>query len=590
MTVIALEAWAPGARRGVSLAPLTVPGGSDNHVAMAAGSTTDAVVTAELDADGLMRVRLTGATTGTLRFVVRAAVADAASLWRPGSGSERGTLPPAWAGPRTTRALADIPIGCLIGRSDLSLIAFGVATPGGTVEVRAGMIEESAEFSLELYIEGTHEAEIVIDLRRRTFAESVRAVGTAVGLRGRPASEPDRKPVLCTWYSFHQDLDVADLLDDARIAGELGIGTVIIDDGWQTRDATRGYGSCGDWHVERGKIADPRGLVSDLELLGLRTMWWIGTPFIGYRSRAFQDEALPLAYHEEDLDAAVLDPRSPTARSALVAKLRALLADTGAHGFKIDFLERFALEGDAAPNDADVSSIEEGALVLLDEIAALGGSEPLMIEFREPYITAAALSRGTMFRVADCPLSPLQNRRGVVDMRLLSPGIAVHGDPIMWSSADTAERVAQQLIASLYGVPQISVRLADLSVHHRETLSHWIGFWQQHSELLLDAPLRVEGVDRDYAVVEASDGLTTVTTRYGDGPVRLRHDGCREWHVVNGAEAGVVIFGLDTWTTVDYAIRDARGRVADEGTRVFTAVERLAVPAGGLLTVRPAAA
>jgi alpha-galactosidase len=174
-------------------------------------------------------------------------------------------------------------------------------------------------------------------------------------------------------------------------------------------------------------------------------------------------------------------------------------------------------------------------------------------------------------------------------MRLLSPGIAVHGDPIMWGSTDTAERVAQQLIASLYGVPQVSVRLAGLPEHHRETLSHWLGFWQQHSDLLLDAPLRVEGVDRDYAVVEASDGLTTVTTRYGDGPARLRRDGRREWHVVNGGEAGVVVFGLDTWATVDYAIRDARGRIVEEGTRVFAAVERLDVPAGGLLTACPAA-
>ena len=127
-----------------------------------------------------------------------------------------------------------------------------------------------------------------------------------------------------------------------------------------------------------------------------------------------------------------------------------------------------------------------------------------MIEFREPYITGPALSRGTMFRVADCPLSPLQNRRGIVDLRLLGTGMAVHGDPIMWTAADTPERVAQQLIASLFGVPQLSVRLAELSQPHRETVAHWLGFWQAHSDLLLHAPLRVAGVERDYAVVEAS--------------------------------------------------------------------------------------
>ncbi len=327
--------------------------------------------------------------------------------------------------------------------------------------------------------------------------------------------------MLCTWYSFHQDLVVDELLADARIAGELGIGTVIIDDGWQTTDAARGYGSCGDWEVERGKIPDPRALVRELEELGLRTLWWIGTPFIGYRSQAYQDGLIPLAYEEAGLDAAVLDPRSPTARRVLVERLQALLADTGAHGFKLDFLERFAQDGGPSPEGADVDSIEDGALLLLDEIGALGVAEPLMIEFREPYITGPALSRGTMFRIADCPLSPLQNRRGIVDLRLLGTGMAVHGDPIMWTPADTPERVAQQLIASLFGVPQLSVRLAELSQPHRETVAHWLGFWQAHSDLLLHAPLQVAGVERDYAVVEAAQGGIAVTVRYGDGPVDL---------------------------------------------------------------------
>ena len=164
-----------------------------------------------------------------------------------------------------------------------------------------------------------------------------------------------------------------------------------------------------------------------------------------------------------------------------------------------------------------------------------------MIEFREPYITGAALARGTMFRVADCPLSPLQNRRGIVDMRLLSTDIAVHGDPIMWSPADTPERVAQQFIASLFGVPQLSVRLAELSEAHREVVAHWLAFWREHSALLLHSQLEVSGVERDYAVVEASENGVAVTVRYGDGPVSLPLDGCREWHVVNGGEAGVVV-------------------------------------------------
>ena len=103
----------------------------------------------------------------------------------------------------------------------------------------------------------------------------------------------------------------------------------------------------------------------------------------------------------------------------------------------------------------------------------------------------------------------------------MSTDIAVHGDPIMWSAADTPERVAQQFIASLFGVPQVSVRLATLSAPHRDVVAHWLGFWARHSDLLLHSRVRVAGVERDYAVVEAVDGDVAVTARYGDGPVAV---------------------------------------------------------------------
>ena len=208
-----------------------------------------------------------------------------------------------------------------------------------------------------------------------------------------------------------------------------------------------------------------------------------------------------------------------------------------------------------------------------------------MIEFREPYITASTLSRGTMFRVADCPLSPLQNRRGIVDLRLLSTDIAVHGDPIMWSAADTPERVAQQFIASLFGVPQLSVRLAELSQPHRDVVAHWLAFW--HAALRPPPALAAAG-RRGRARLRRRRGRRTdgvaVTVRYGDGPVALPRDGCREWHVVNGGEAGVVVIGLDAWPA--RPLRDPRrprpcGR---RGQSRFGRVEQFDVPAGGRLT------
>ena len=258
MTLDTAEVWAPGAGSGIAARPTrrlrkawTVA--SPWRSARPRNSSKRRPT---LDADGILRLRLATADAGTIRLVARFAVVDPVALWRPGSGEGRGTLPPSWVEPRTTRALADIPIGCLVGRHDTALVGFGVEAGGRPVQVRAGMIEESGEFLLELHIEQSAAAEVVLDLRGADFADSVRSVARAIGLRREAASVHDEQPVLCTWYSFHQDLVVDELLADARIAGELGIGTVIIDDGWQTTDAARGYGSCGDWAGRAGQ--DPR--------------------------------------------------------------------------------------------------------------------------------------------------------------------------------------------------------------------------------------------------------------------------------------------------------------------------------------------
>ena len=104
-------------------------------------------------------------------------------------------------------------------------------------------------------------------------------------------------------------------------------------------------------------------------------------------------------------------------------------------------------------------------------------------------------------------------------------------------------------------MPQLSVRLAELSDEHRDVVAHWLGFWRRHSTLLLHSQLQVAGVDRDYAVVSAAAADVAVTARYGDGPVSHPGDGCREWHVVNGGEAGVVVAGLDAWAP--FATRSA---------------------------------
>lgn len=54
-----------------------------------------------------------------------------------------------------------------------------------------------------------------------------------------------------TWHSFHRNLDQDAVLTELKVAKSLGYEAVIVDDGWQTLDSSRGYAYTGDWLPER---------------------------------------------------------------------------------------------------------------------------------------------------------------------------------------------------------------------------------------------------------------------------------------------------------------------------------------------------
>lgn len=604
-----VQPWAPGARREERFVRIELPSGLPAGISADVLAGPDGAPEVRVEHDGAGRLSLSVAaavssaasaggasgasdSSGGVRALVRVPTSDAVVLWRPGSGQDRSHVPPSWSDAVEITPFSGVGIGSLLGRHDAPIVTFAAGTgdrsPGDRpVRVRAGMIEETAEFLLVVECDAANAPlHVHLDFSGDAFAPAVAAMGRALGFSRPAVSAANEQPILCTWYSFHQDLDVDRLLADARIAAGLGFGTVTIDDGWQTSDTDRGYGSCGDWVVEPSKIADGAALVRDLAALGLRTMWWVGTPFIGYRSETSRHDHLPTLFDEPAMEAAILDPRSPAARAQLVGRLRALVESTKADGLKIDFLERFAVqESYGAPADADIAVPELAALMLLDELnsALAEVRDDVLIEFREPYVSPATIGRATMFRVGDCPLSPVQNRLGIVDMRLMTSGISIHSDPIMWSVDDSPERVAQQLSSGLFGVPQISVDLERQSERQLAVLEFWLSFWREHAQLLLHGELRPFGVHHDYEVVEATDGGTVVTARYTGVGIRVPSSAWSAWHVVNADESGVVVEGDSG--LFDVTVRDCAGVVTAELRGIRLDLVRLPISAGGIAWV-----
>jgi alpha-galactosidase len=486
---------------------------------------------------------------------------DAVAWWRPGSAVPHATIPPSWAEAVDATALQDIPIGALLTRHDATGLVYALDAATSRTRVRAGLVEETAEFLVMVTVDGpptpSGEVRLYLDWSGGQFSEAVRSAGGWLqGEAGHRAAPGAFDPVLCTWYFTHQHVSAETIEAVGDRAAELGFGTLIVDDGWQTTSHGRGYGSCGDWEVAAEKFPDPAGLVGRLHARGIRTVWWIGTPFLGHRSRA-RELGLATLYDEPDMDAEVLDPRDPATRAHLVGRIRDLVDRTGADGVKLDFLERFVDRPDGGPSvvAAAVRTVAE----IVAELRGLG-LEPL-IEFREPYVHPVVARLASMVRIGDCPLSPVQNRVGIVDLRLACPGTPIHSDPVMWTEADTPERVAYHLINALLGVPQVSVDLRRLPAGQAAALAFWLGVWREHRDLLLHGRLRPERPDLSYPVVRAQAGDRHFIARYAPLPVVLPGGGWTEILLANADDSTPILLNDAGETTAGLEVWDAQGRL-----------------------------
>lgn len=570
-SLTAVTVWVPG-----QPAPREEPVALSAGPRLQAGGATE-VILRELR-DGVSEVWF---RTGEqpLTFTVTVPATDAVTWWRPGSTVPHATIPPSWAEAIDASGLQGMPFGALLTGRDQTRIVYAVDAGTAAVSVRAGLVEESADFVIMATVEGAPgDVRLYLDGSGGAFAEVVPAAGR--WLQGpvshlRAAGAVD--PVLCTWYFAHQQVSAGAVLAPAERAAELGFGTVIIDDGWQTTSQSRGYGSAGDWTVEPGKFPDPAGLVAGLGEHGLRTMWWVGTPFLGDRSQA-RELGLATLGDDPALETAILDPRDPAVRAHLVGRIRDLVEKTGAHGVKLDFLERFG-----PATDAVVSLLDE----VVTELRALG-AEPL-IEFREPYVHPVVARHASMIRIGDCPLSAAQNRVGILDLRLARPGVPIHSDPIMWAPDDAPERVAQHLVNALFGVPQVSVDLESLPPAQGEVLAFWLGVWRQNRDMLLHGRLTPERPDLLYPLAWAEADGRRIVARYAPHPIAFPAGPVHELLIANADDSPTVLLNAAE-RVVTVEIRDARGRIfAGTDGELPAGPVVLDIPGGGLARLRTAA-
>jgi len=519
--------------------------------------------------------------------------ADMYSIWSPQTDANgMRKLGPNWNKKTTQSRFAHgLPLHAVLavgGHNRLTVAVSDVKTP---LTIGTGVSEERAELECKItfFTQLTaplrqYGAVVRIDTRDIPFYESIPDVVSwwenSFGLKPEAAPEAAKQPVNSLWYSLHQKLYAEDVMLQCRLSAPYGLKTVILDDGWQTEDNNRGYAYCGDWELATAKIPDMARLVKALHGLGMKVMLWYSVPYVGIHSKSYPRFEGKYLSFDARRGTACLDPRYLCVRRYLAEQYERAVRDWDLDGLKLDFVNAFRLTPETPVHDPqrDIQSLEEAIeQLLLDVKTRLQRLKPdILIEFRQGYIGPAMRCYGNMLRAGDCPRDALCNKTAVLDLRLTSGRTPIHSDMLMWHPQEPVESAALQLASVLFSVPQISLRLDQISGEQKQMLRFYLDFWQENRELLLEGKLALYSPEAFYSKATATLSDRELTVLYTDTTVVK---GADRTTVVNcGPERRVYLEGF---SGQGYKIVDCMGTERDSG--VLTELCALTLPGAGVL-------
>lgn len=322
--------------------------------------------------------------------------------------------------------------------------------------------------------------------------------------------------VYCSWYAVHAAITDEYLQENAVEARRLGFGTFIVDDGWCFSENKRvtpqtlpdWYRDIGDWQWSEEKLPEMKNTVRKAQELGLNYMFWVAPFFSGRRSEL--DKSVSKYLTELHEGQRVFDPEDAAAAGKTLASICDIFRQMALDGLKIDFVDAVIPD----PDHPHCRAVKKYMEKLIGRVRELKPSA--LIEFRQGYATLVNASLATAFRAGDVPFDYMDNFSRCVQLRMiLGDCIPVHADPVYFNPDEPVTAVGRHMIASLAGVPMLSMELRNISKEHKEVVKNYIGFYTAHRKTLnfghwsMDLrngfPAAVKCCDGDGCVVIISD-------------------------------------------------------------------------------------
>ncbi len=502
-----------------------------------------------------------------------------------------------------SRAVQRAPLLMYLSQGDRNRFTVALSDAMRPITLRGGIKEEDARLHMTLHLFKEkhpmlkkYQVTLRFDTRPAPYysilRDTARWWAAQENYKPAPVPEAARVPYYSTWYSYHQNLDPDKIVEECRIGGKLGLGGVIIDDGWQTLDGNRGYAYTGDWKPER--IPDMKGFVDRIHALGQKFIIWYSVPMAGEHSEVMKKfKGKTLAYNS-GFQAYILDPRYPEVREYLIGVYESAVRDWGLDGLKLDFIAMFAPNAKTvltAEDGRDYASVDQAVdRLLTDVMARLRILKPdIAIEFRQPYNGPLMRKYGNMLRAVDCPNCAPVNRKHIVDLRLLADNTAVHSDMIMWHPDEPVESAALQILNILFSVPQISVRLPEVSEDHRQMIGFWMHYWMKNRDVLLDGEFQPVAPAQNYPMVIGRTPEKLIAAIYQSLVVSPGRNAPAQIDVVNAkpGNGDVVVRFAESFGKAQVSIYNTQGKLISQSMQTIGAgAEVWEVPPSGLLQIR----
>lgn len=344
------------------------------------------------------------------------------------------------------------------------------------------------------------------------------------------AGEWALNPMWHSWYAHGDLIDEAQIRDDARRAHDLGVKTIEIDAGWNIPPGIPyAFENEGDYKFDPQRFPDPLEMIESMHSSGQRLVLHVAPLLMGKNAKAWE-KMKDCMISVGGVADPHLDPRLKKVHDYLLDAWEQLFTKYKVDGLWYDFLE-IPDNADAPKPGMDIISadLNTAYTLLLQELyrKATGLNPNAVIILRRPSANLNAKTYCTHLWPMDTPQDYNMNRRDVIYLKTLGPGVLTHACCTSWPISESSVNVARQMASIVMaGVPAFSVKLAESPAEHDAIIKAWLGFYESSRQDLVNgemtpllptppsAAIRIEnGKQAFFGFFEALPGLTQVSSK-----------------------------------------------------------------------------